>query len=510
MLMFLALFALQYRTLFLGSLINADPTQQVWLHMDEATVNYDAARIASGQVLYRDFFEFQGPVHYYLYAGLFKVFGRSFQAARVLTVATVALSGTLLALLVLRLFESRRAGYLLGASAGVVHAAGFVPTWSCTYPHWTAEALVLGAIVVATQSHPRRYTFPVCGGLVGLAAWTILSMGLPALVAMLGAGVVIGWRRKELSDPTGPALGTLIGFGAVTTLILGGFAIVGGFQDLIYAVFEWPFRSYGSGQVDLNGYASFFSRTVDNHAALGFPWSVCGRVLAELTRDPPVAALLAVVPAIGAGLLVLAGRTGSTHFTYLIISGVSAACVAPPVLQVSRADMTHLAFVGSFGLLGVHAFASRFQAWRPSRTGFGIAFALCATLVLANHVRMHFYHSADRRSWDEYIREDGTSKLLLQHLRPGELLFDTEYFSGMRYFYLNDAAAPMTYVPDASRFSYYTPDQWAEITESLAARRPSVVHTSPEVWSKLVEQSPRIAELYRHHGGWLYLPVTRP
>ncbi|HEV8323091.1 MAG TPA: hypothetical protein VG389_15865 [Myxococcota bacterium] len=34
------------------------------LMQDEGTVLYDAARMAAGEVMYRDWFEFQGPVFY--------------------------------------------------------------------------------------------------------------------------------------------------------------------------------------------------------------------------------------------------------------------------------------------------------------------------------------------------------------------------------------------------------------------------------------------------------------
>src|SRR5262245_7520749 len=63
---------------------------------DEGIVLHGAARLLDGQVLYRDFFEIIGPGTFLVSAAWLKVFGSSFAAIRVLSVAT----GTLIALLI--------------------------------------------------------------------------------------------------------------------------------------------------------------------------------------------------------------------------------------------------------------------------------------------------------------------------------------------------------------------------------------------------------------------------
>jgi hypothetical protein len=84
---------------------------------DEGTVLYDSLRIARGEVMYRDFFEFQGPIFYYTYAGLYAVTGPSVATARALHILVSALASMLIGILV-----ARFAGWLAGAGAAAVHA----------------------------------------------------------------------------------------------------------------------------------------------------------------------------------------------------------------------------------------------------------------------------------------------------------------------------------------------------------------------------------------------------
>ena len=69
---------------------------------DEGIVIQGAARILHGEIPYRDFFSFYTPGSYYLYAGLFKVFGTSLLVARGMLLAYAALFSLLTYLLARR------------------------------------------------------------------------------------------------------------------------------------------------------------------------------------------------------------------------------------------------------------------------------------------------------------------------------------------------------------------------------------------------------------------------
>lgn len=491
-------FAQQYRTLLLGTLINADPTQQVFLHMDEATVNYDAKRIAEGMVMYRDFFQFQGPFHYYLYALVFTLFGASYEVARLFTVATMAASAGCIAVLVYRLVPEPRAGLAAALAAGLLHGSAFVPTWSCTYPHWTAELLLLVGLVLLTGR--RSESSAAAGGaLIASSALCILSLGVPVL---LTAGVVVfllyGARRGLLH---------FAGAGAPIVLCLAYFGLVGGLDDFIYATLVWPFSSYGLGQSDLSGYASYIERTIGNHARLGVPWSWCGWVLAQLTAWGPKLAFVGGALAGGLALcLQLFGRIQSKRKgNGMLIALCSAAVCSPLVLGVSRNDMTHLAFVGSFGLLGVAAVFSLVPVDSVRRWGAVSLFSTCILFVLPNHLNMHRYTDPDMRSWREYIEAHPQTAAIRAHLDPARGLFDGGYFGAMRYFYVAPAVAPMTFIPHASQRRYYTDDQWTEIAQSLLQEQPSVLHIDPVRFELLSSFAPELRRRYVAVGGDLYV-----
>lgn len=496
--------ALQHRTLSLGSLINADPTQQVWLHFDEATVNYDAKRIADGAVMYRDFFAFQGPVHYYLYALLFAVFGASFEAARVLTVVTLAVTAGLIAVLIFRVFARTWSGALGGAAGGWIHAAGFVPTWSCTYPHWTAEGLLLGALLLLSGARAPPQ-LAGAGALLAASTLTILSLGLPPLLALGVAVAALALSDRSIYARPRDAAALAAGAAAPLLVVVLGFTLAGALGDLVYDTLIWPFAAYGEGQADLRGYASYYERTVGNHAALGTPWSALGWLLAQVTAQAPRGALLGGVSAAAWRLIRLRGATPPSALDEARVLAAlgCAAAVSPLVLGVSRNDMTHLAFVGSFGLVGTAASLSLLGRW--AARGAALALGIAMVGIVVNHVHMHGYTEPDRRGWREYIEAHPETRRLRPHLEAGGGLVDTGYFGGMRYFYLEDAATPMTFIPGPRKQRYYTDAQWAELAGAIVDRKPAVLHVDDARFALLCRHAPGLGALYRRAEPRIYV-----
>lgn len=164
----------------------------LFLVYDEGTVLYDSFRITCGEVIYRDFFQFQGPLFYHIYAGLFAVTGPSIAAARALNLLFTALSATFIALLV-----ARSLGPVTGAGAAAVHACLLVPMYPYAYPQWLAETLAFAGIyLLATSSYrPRREL--AGGACLGLSALTIQSLGLPILAACMVALALPGIAQRS-------------------------------------------------------------------------------------------------------------------------------------------------------------------------------------------------------------------------------------------------------------------------------------------------------------------------
>ena len=94
--------------------------------------------------MYRDFFQFQGPVFYHLVALLFGATGPSIAAARAMMILVNAVAATLIALL-----AARFAGKVGGVVAAMVFACLLVPLWPLAYPQWLAAALLMGVAGLA-------------------------------------------------------------------------------------------------------------------------------------------------------------------------------------------------------------------------------------------------------------------------------------------------------------------------------------------------------------------------
>jgi hypothetical protein len=160
---------------------------------DEGLMLQAAARIADGQVPFRDFWWFYPPGQPYLLAGLWELFGPSLVAWRVVRVlidATVALLAYLLA---------RRGADERWALAAWLVAALAMAYPSGPHPFPIALACALGALLL----HERR---PVWAGvLTGVAAAWRVEFALA-----LGAGILLGTvdrRRFALAAlATGAAL----------------------------------------------------------------------------------------------------------------------------------------------------------------------------------------------------------------------------------------------------------------------------------------------------------------
>lgn len=509
---FVGAFVLQYPALYMGGVVNSAPSGQLWLFLDEATVAYDSARIASGEVMYRDFFQFQGPVHYHIYAAVFGLFGRSFFLSRLLFVFTTSVSAALIAIISLRLLRGRdRTGAMPAAFGAVVagwlHTTMFTAFWPCAYPHWTAEAFGLGGLALATVARPSRRTRILVGVLWGTSAWTILSLGFPVLVAGTAAFALPGLQERDWKKAVRHPLEVGAGALAFSLVVVAVFAGLGALPELVYATVIWPVESYGHGQGDVTEYAAYFGSVVNEHAKLGSPWRLLGRILAEVVRSLPLIAFLAVLPAAfrSAQTVVAAAPSAPHERDCITVIAASAAACSPLVLEVSRTDMVHLAFVGSFGLLGTMAAWSLFSSRRFTVSLGGPAVALVSVLGAWSYLGIVARTERDPRDWKTYLLELPTTKRIMQHLEPDSTLFDTGYWGGLRYFYIADAAVPFTFVPSKAAFGYYTEAQWERLAAALVENEPDCLHISSDIFEKVAGLRPELRERYRARGGNIYL-----
>jgi hypothetical protein len=262
---------------------------------DEGVMLQAAARLADGQLPYRDFWWIYGPGQPLLLGGLWEVFGPSLAVWRVVAVLLDAAIGLLAYRLVRR--EASR-GWALAAWL----AAATAVAWpAVANPNAPALALGLGAVLAA-----RRWPGGA-GALAGLAIVFRLELGLAAAVgAVIAAGrpgaartavattavAAAGWAPFVIADP-----------GAVLDQTLGFVRI----QDLQ----RLPFPLEYHGGADPNKLLEFyFPAVLVAGLALWVGW-------VAVRRAPR--ADLAFAPLAAVGLAYLLGRTDEFHYVPLSV-----------------------------------------------------------------------------------------------------------------------------------------------------------------------------------------------
>ena len=190
--------------LFAGAaLISAVTILQGIQPSDEGLMLQAAARIADGQVPYRDFWWFYPPGQPYVLAFLWKLFGPSLLTWRILRVLCDAAVATLAWAL------ARRGGASQPMAIAVWLAAALAMAYpSGPHPFPPTLALCLGALLVMEKR-------PVlAGGLAGLAAlWRI------EFAAYLGVGVLLAYamrpvRRRDQAEAAALFAGTAMAVAA--------------------------------------------------------------------------------------------------------------------------------------------------------------------------------------------------------------------------------------------------------------------------------------------------------
>ena len=146
---------------------------------DEGVAVYGAARVAAGEVPYRDFWTIYAPGQFYALAGIYRAFGFSLIVGRLFT--ALMLVGSITAALAL---ASRR-----GAGAGVVAmmlAAVWVSSFEGRTPAMPCSVFLslvsCASLLAFVDSHRARHA-ALAGGLLGIAAMYRHDIGICTAVA---------------------------------------------------------------------------------------------------------------------------------------------------------------------------------------------------------------------------------------------------------------------------------------------------------------------------------------
>ena len=161
---------------------------------DEGLVLQAGARIADGQLPYRDFYANYGPGQYFLVGGLDALFGPSLLSWRIVRVALDATVGVLAYAL------ARRDAPEPLALAAWLAVAGAMAFSRHPHPNPAAIALGLGAILLARRSPAGA------GALAGVAIVFRIDVGIAAAAGAALAAAPAGGRRAAISAAATAAL----------------------------------------------------------------------------------------------------------------------------------------------------------------------------------------------------------------------------------------------------------------------------------------------------------------
>lgn len=205
-------------------------TLKDWIQLnDEGLMLQAAARIADGQVPYRDFWWFYPPGQPYLLALIWKIHGPSLVDWRVLR----ALSDATVALLVWRL-ALRRSGQVPALFAWAV-AIFAVSSATGPHPYPIAMALALGSLLLL-DSRPW-----LAGVLLGVAAaWRIEFAAYLGLGSLLGLVVRGGLRRTLL-----PWLGSAV---VAATVLYAPVVMAAGWSESWELLVRYPVLEFSKYQ----------------------------------------------------------------------------------------------------------------------------------------------------------------------------------------------------------------------------------------------------------------------
>ncbi len=396
--------------------------------VDEGVTMATAMRVAHGERLYTDVFEFYPPGSFFLVAGIFFVFGTSYFAAKVATLLLTLATAWALDRIAARFCP--RGWYRLAVQALWVAMLPLVPLVNHNH---LAQLASIWAVWALLEAYGRRRLgwWAAAGVLAGVAGLMLQTRGAAVALAGVAALLVVrAWR---------PAL-----------------AYAAGLAASLLPLLAWPLPLLWQHLV-------------------AFPAS---HYLASNFLSPRLLLLaFALLAATGAAALVVHPR-GRGYWLLWLAAVLTLASVG------ARADPIHLAAVAwplpvlYLALLDPLARWSH-GVWRMLATAGAAYVGVLAAAVLLGYVTAFaglWWAATPPMPWPARLalRDPFWATVAAavdRHSDPGEPIFATPYL-------------PMLYVvaqrPNISRFNVllsqlHPPEFFAETAERLRARRPQVV-----------------------------------
>ena len=391
-----------------------------------------AARIAEGEVLYRDLFGITGPGSFWLLAIVFKLFGVSLAAAHVVLALQIATLTAVVYFITRQLADAASAG--IGAAIFLALNASDASMMTNNH-RWDADTYAILGVLAIWRSRPL-----LGGFLLALSVWTTPILAITAVTAV-AAALLVGqspWRVIA-----GGAIGGVAGLSA---LFLTG-SLPGFIENLLWAKNNYSnANTMGYGSV-IGGYPALFDGSTG-----ALDYVVRALIVVGMTLPvwlPPLC-----------GLLVLRNR--DRNLIYFCVCGLSMIAGVSP-----RFDVGHLVFAVPLFYPVAASFLQRAR-WTVLPIG-----AIAGVFLLSAIVQRAACELVDTPIGR--VRTDPGSAELVRWLtatvQPGEKIFVYPY-PPIAYF--------VTRATNISRFSVlqpglFTVDDEKQATDDLRRRPPSKV-----------------------------------
>jgi hypothetical protein len=215
--------------------------------VDESDFLYEARRVADGEVLYRDIFEWVTPLSWYVMAAVYWLFGTDMGVAR-MAMAVVHGVTVIAIYLACRAVQVRTS---LAAAVALAFVAVCQPPWPYASPHWfsTCVTALLFLLCLSPRWRHARWCF-VLGVVNGILIGVQQQKG-----SVMAAGVAVLLLLVHLTDQRfGPAEswrqlgGRMAAFAAGVLLIvvplLAPFVVLAGPGSMFRALVRFPLVNY--------------------------------------------------------------------------------------------------------------------------------------------------------------------------------------------------------------------------------------------------------------------------
>ena len=458
---------------------------------DEGILLDAAQRIAAGQRPYVDFWTYMSPGSYWLQAVVFRLFGISLLAGRLIVIFDFSLQCALVFWLTSRLASRLTAIAVTFAFLGFQIAD---PAFLSAQHRWDSSTLALAGVAIAVSAR-SRVAWIASGAVLAAAAWCTPTVG--AVLVVVALWLAMERERRQ-------ALGPLIAGAAI--VFAGGagwLAVQGGLVPLIQQML-WLRQNYLVNAMPygaiIGGYRALFDGLNGGMELVVRSLLVAGVALPAVL--PPLALL-------GWGLMFWRKTVPVEHRAAVaLLLGAGGALI----LALSpRPDVMHLAFVAALPYVLAGAAWSKLI---PVRVRAPLALF---SLLMAGTFAWNSFNT--RRTTSQLASPVGNLRVdnaqrpamekLFTNVRPGESLFVFPYMP-MHYF--------LTQARNPTRFSFLSPGMStkAESLEALAelqARPPEwvlLMKISREDFLRIVPEGASAEWRYDALEEWIeknYLPL---